>query len=121
MGEQGTRDLDSKRRHPRLLTDAEREQVANDVLTDDEQRVFRLLVRSHPRNEIAAELNLSENAVLLHVLSIMEKLGRATGGFPPDPPPSPRATSAALAVPRQRAEDVPTHVGRPLRRKGDKA
>jgi DNA-binding NarL/FixJ family response regulator len=121
MGEEGTRDLDSKRRHPRQLTDAEREQMAKEVLTQGEQQVFRLLVRSHPRKEIAAELNLSDDAVLLHMLSIIGKLGRATGGFPPDPPPSPRAASTALAVPRQRAEDVPTHVGRPLRRKGDKA
>lgn len=121
MGEEGTRDLDSKRRHPRQLTDAEREQMAKEVLTQGEQQVFRLLVRGHSRKEIAAELNLSDDAVLLHVLSIIEKLGRATGGFPPDPPRSPRAASAALAVPRQRAEDVPTHVGKPLRRKGDKA
>jgi len=121
MGEQGTRDLDSKRRHPRQLTDTEREQIANEVLTHDEQQVFSLLVRGHPRREIAAELNLSNDAVLLHVLSIIGKLGRATGGFPPDPPRPPLAASAALPVPRQRAEDVPTHVGRPLRRKGGKA
>jgi hypothetical protein len=40
MGEQGIRDLDSKRRRPRQLTDAEREQVAKDVLPHDEQQVF---------------------------------------------------------------------------------
>jgi DNA-binding NarL/FixJ family response regulator len=33
----------------------------------------------------------------------------------PDPP-LPPAASAALAVPIQQAEDVPTHVGKPLRR-----
>ena len=32
-----------------------------------------------------------------------------------DPPPLPPAASAALAVPIQQAEDVPTHVGKPLR------
>ena len=122
MGDQGTRDLDSKRRYPRQLTDTEREQIANEVLTHDELQVFRLLVRGHPREEIAAELNLSDEAVLLHVLSIIKKLGLATGGSPPpDPPRPPLAASAALAVPRQRAEDVPTHVARPLRRKGGKA
>jgi DNA-binding NarL/FixJ family response regulator len=121
MGEQGIRDLDSKRRHPRQLTDAEREQMAKEMLTQDEQQVFRLLVRGHPRKEIAAELNFSDDAVLLHVLSIIDKLGLATGGSPPPDPPSPPVTaSAALAVPRQRAEDVPTHVGKPLRRRADR-
>jgi DNA-binding NarL/FixJ family response regulator len=75
MGEQGTRDLGSKSRHPRQLTNAEREQMAKEVLTQDEQQVFRLLVRGHPRKEIAAELNLSDAAVLLHMLSIIEKVG----------------------------------------------
>ena len=41
----------------------------------------------------------------------------AVGSTRPDPPPLPPAASAALAVPFQRAEDVPTHVGKPLRRK----
>jgi DNA-binding NarL/FixJ family response regulator len=35
----------------------------------------------------------------------------------PDPPPLPPAASAAVAVPIQQPEDVPTHVGKPLRRK----
>jgi DNA-binding NarL/FixJ family response regulator len=34
----------------------------------------------------------------------------------PDPPRLPPAASAALAVPIQQPEDVPTHVGKPLRR-----
>jgi hypothetical protein len=38
-----------------------------------------------------------------------------------DPPPLPPAASAALAVPIQQAEDVPTHVGRHVRRKGGSA
>ena len=96
--------------------------MANEVLTQDEQQVFRLLARGHPRKEIPAELNLSDDAVLVHVLSIVDKLGRASGGSPlSDPPPPPLAAAAALAVPRQRAEDVPTHVGRHLPREGGKA
>jgi DNA-binding NarL/FixJ family response regulator len=117
MGVQGTRDLDSKRRHPRQLTEIEREEIAGEVLTRDERKVFRLLARGHSTKEIATELNLSDDAVLQHVQVILVKLSRAT---PPDPPQHPLAASAALAVPRQRAEDVPTHVGRPLRRKGGK-
>jgi two-component system, NarL family, response regulator LiaR len=39
----------------------------------------------------------------------------------PDPPPLPPAASAALAVPIQQAEDVPAHVGKPLRRKSGSA
>ena len=118
MGEQGTRNLDSRRRHPRQLTDTEREQMASEVLTQHEQQVFRLLVRGHRRKEIAAELNLSEDAVLMHELSIIAKLGLATRGSPsPDPPRPPLAASAALAVPRQRAEDIPKHIGRFMRLK----
>jgi DNA-binding NarL/FixJ family response regulator len=41
----------------------------------------------------------------------------AVSSTQPDPPPLPPAASAALAVPMQQAEDVPTHVGKPLRRK----
>ena len=119
MGEQGTRDLDTKRRHPRQLTNAEREQMAKEVLTEGERQVFRLLVRGYPRKEIAAELNLSDGAVLQHVLSILAKLGPT--GSPPDPSPPPLAASAALAVPLQRPEDVPTHVGKPLRRTSSSA
>ena len=37
----------------------------------------------------------------------------------PDPPPLPPAASAVLAVPTQQPEDVPTHVGKPLRLKTD--
>jgi DNA-binding CsgD family transcriptional regulator len=117
MGVQGTRDLDSKRRHPRHLTDTEREEIVRKVLTQDEQQVFRLLGGGHPWKEIAAELNRSDDAVWQHVQIILVKLSRAT---PPNPPPTPLAASAALPVPRQRAEDVPTHVGKPLRRKGVK-
>jgi DNA-binding CsgD family transcriptional regulator len=115
MGVQGTRDLDSKRRHPRQLTDTEREEIAG--LSRDEQQVIRLLARGHSTKEIATELNLSDDAVRQHVQIILIKLSRATR---PDPPPHPLAASAALPVPRQRAEDVPTHVGKPLRRKGGK-
>jgi DNA-binding NarL/FixJ family response regulator len=53
-------------------------------------RSSALLGRGHPRKEIATELTLSDNAVRLHVQSILVKLGLATGGPPPpDSPPSP--------------------------------
>jgi hypothetical protein len=43
MGRQEISDLDSKRRHPGQLTDAERGQVAKEVLTEDELRVYHRL------------------------------------------------------------------------------
>ena len=104
MGEEGTRDLDSKRRHPRQLTDTEREEMVGKVLTRDEQQVSRLFARGHSTKEIATELYLSDDAVRQHVQIIFVKLSRATR---PDPPLTPLAASAALPVPRQRAEDFP--------------
>jgi DNA-binding NarL/FixJ family response regulator len=113
MGEQGIRDLDSKRRHPRKLTDAEWEQIANEVLTKDEQQVRGFLAKGLRMKEIATELHLSDNAVLLHVQSILAKLGHATGGLtPPDPPPRRPAASAALAIPIHEPENARSHFGR---------
>ena len=65
-----------------------------------------------PRKEIGAELNLSENAVLLHVQSIVAKFGVMTLLTPPDPPPRRPAASAALAVPVDEPDNARTHVGR---------
>jgi hypothetical protein len=65
---------------------------------------------------------MSPDTVRGHVQNILMKPGvhsrleAAARAIRPDPPPLPPAASAALAVPLQRTEDVPTHVGRPLRR-----
>jgi len=70
---------------------------------------------------MAAELAVSPDMVRGHVQYILVKLGvhsrleAATFAMRPDPtPPLPPAASAAIAVPIQQPEDVPTHVGRPL-------
>ena len=81
-----------------------------------------LLVRGARTKEIAAHLAISPEMVREHVQSILVKLQvhsrlEAISSTRPDPPPHPTAASAALAVPIQQAEDVPTHVGKPLRRK----
>jgi two-component system, NarL family, nitrate/nitrite response regulator NarL len=93
-------------------------------LTEEEKRVLELLVRGTSSKEIAADLAISPEMVREHVQSILVKLQvhsrleAATFALRrPDPPPPPQAASAALAVPFQRAEDIPRHVGRPLRRK----
>jgi hypothetical protein len=87
--------------------------MATEVSTQDEQQVFRLLVRGHPRKGIAAELNLSDDAVLLEVLSIIGKLGLDREFAAAQSTSASVGAPAALAVPRQRAKDVPTHVGKP--------
>jgi two-component system, NarL family, response regulator DesR len=59
------------------------------------------------------ENNLSADELVNAVRLV---LGEAVRSTHPDPPPHPPAASAALAVPIQQAEDVPTHVGKPSRR-----
>lgn len=90
-------------------------------LTPEEKQVLQLLVEGHSGKEIAAELVVSPEMVRTHVRIILEKLQvhsrlEAATRALRDPPPLPPAASAALAVPIQQAEDVPTHVGKPLRR-----
>lgn len=91
-------------------------------LTPEEKQVLQLLVEGHRGKEIAAELAVSPKMVRTHVQIILEKLQvhsrlEAATRALRDPLPLPPAASAALAVPIQQAEDVPTHVGKPLRRK----
>jgi DNA-binding CsgD family transcriptional regulator len=113
MGRQDVRDLDSKRRHPRQLTDAEWEQIATEVLTEAEQQVRQSLAKGLSVKEIAAELDVSDNTALSLAESILVKLTRAVGiSTPPDPPPRRPAASAALAVPVHELENALAHVGR---------
>jgi hypothetical protein len=76
--------------------------------------VLELLALGATTNEIAAELTISPDTVRAHVQNILVKLQVHSRL---DPRPLPPAASAALPVPIQRAEDVPTHVGKPLRRR----
>ena len=91
-------------------------------LTPEEKLVLQLLARGHGIEEIAVLLAVSlEEArarvqVILEKLQVHSQLEAAAFGFWPDPPPLPPAASAALAIPFQRAEDIPRHVGTPLRR-----
>jgi transposase len=104
MGRQDVRDLDSKRRHPRQLTDAEWEQIANEVLTEDEQQVRQSLAKGLSVKEIAAELDVSDNTALSLAESILVKLTRAVGiSTPPDPPPRRPARLRGTRRPGSRA------------------
>jgi hypothetical protein len=76
--------------------------------------VLELLARGQTTKEMAAELAMSPKTVRGRVHNILLKLGVHSRL---DPPPLPPAASAALAVPIHQPEDVPTHVGKPLRRK----
>ena len=87
-------------------------------LTEDERQVLELLAAGRTRKEIAVELGIAEETVLTHTLTILAKLQVHSQL---DPPPSPLAASAALAVPFQRAEDVPRHVGRYVHREDSSA
>jgi DNA-binding CsgD family transcriptional regulator len=88
-------------------------------LTEEEKRVLKLLVVGRTGKEIAVELGSSDGTVRTAIQSILTKLRihsrleKAVAALlSPDPSPLPPAASAALAVPRQRAEDIPRHIGR---------
>jgi DNA-binding NarL/FixJ family response regulator len=84
-------------------------------MTGDERRVFELFSQGRRTDEVAAHLGISRDQVVELMLAVLAKLqARST---PPDPPPPPLAASAALAIPYQRAEDLPRHVGRVFPRK----
>ena len=93
-------------------------------LTRDEERVRQLLVEGRTGEEIVATLGISRHTFRQHVQSILVKfqvhsrleLTVRWARLNPEPPPLPPAASAALPVPMQYPEDVPTHVGKPLRR-----
>jgi DNA-binding CsgD family transcriptional regulator len=99
---------------------------AGSAVDPEEKQVLQLLVEGRSGKEIVAELAVSPETVRTHVKIILEKLQvhsrlEAATRALRDPPPLPPAASAALAVPIQQAEDVPTHVGKPLRRKSGSA
>jgi DNA-binding NarL/FixJ family response regulator len=81
------------------------------LITGDESRAFvdealQAGVSGYLLNDPSADVLERRARLVLEAISSTQ----------PDPPPLPPAASAALAVPIQQAEDVPTHVGKPLRR-----
>jgi DNA-binding NarL/FixJ family response regulator len=99
----------SGRARPR---EAALETPGTEELTEEEKRVLKLLAFGRSVKEMAAELVMPPDMVRGHVQNILVKLGVHSHL---DPPPLPPAASAALAVPIQQPEDVPTHVGKTLR------
>jgi hypothetical protein len=86
------------------------------TMTEDERRVFELFDEGLRPDEVAAELGISREDVVELTLAVLIRLQRELP--PPDPTPPPLAAAAALAIPYQRAEDAPRHVGRLVPRKG---
>ena len=64
-------------------------------------------------DEIAAEQGIPRDSVIERIIAIFMKLSEA---HRPEPTPPHLAAAAAMAVPHQRAEDIPRHVGRYLPR-----
>jgi hypothetical protein len=84
-------------------------------LTDGEERVLKVMLQHKSVREMAEALDLSTEAMIERMERLFMKLRLPSDV---DPPPLPPAASAALPVPLQRAEDIPRHVGKPLRRSG---
>jgi DNA-binding CsgD family transcriptional regulator len=106
----------------RVLSDDDRDPCQDtpgtEELTEEEERVLKLLALGRSGKQMAAELAMPPDMVRGHVQNILVKLGVYSRL---EPPPLPPAVSAALAVPLQRAEHVPMHVGRALRRGGGRS
>jgi Sigma-70, region 4 len=84
------------------------------TLSEREKKVIQLrfgLLDGHPRTleEVGREFGVTRERIRQIESKTLRKLRH------PEPPPLPPAASAALAVPIQQPEDVPTHVGKTLR------